>query len=102
LNTPVHVLLDLVLPNANHPPTQFPQFGKVALVPPSIDFDFHSPKFGETFAPPRESVPVPKIAINENDYACVREHDIRTAGKCAHMLSKTPTASEQRRAHGTF
>jgi hypothetical protein len=42
---------------------------------------------------------MPKITVNKHNHALPTEHYVRRAWKGRHMLSKTPTPLEQRRAN---
>ena len=54
------IILDLMLPDSDHGPTGTPQALKIALIAPTIGFNFLTPKRRQTTSPSRISISMPE------------------------------------------
>jgi hypothetical protein len=67
-----------MLPQTDHSPASPAKLSKIVAVSLSVPFDFGSPKWLESSGPRRESVSVPKVAVDEDRDFSAGENQIRT------------------------
>jgi hypothetical protein len=89
------ITLDLVLPDANDPPSCPPQSLKIPKVAYPVSLDFALPLFGKFQTPRRESPSVPEIALDEYHDLGLPEHDVRPPPQIAGMLVEGKTRLPQ-------
>jgi hypothetical protein len=88
VDTSRQVGFDLVLPEADYDPTLSTQTSEVALIPRAVASNLASPELRKACAPGRESIAMPEISIDKNDYSMPGQHDIRPAWKFLHVSSE--------------
>lgn len=86
------MILDLTLPNNEHPPTIALKLAQRATVTGRISRTLLLPIVGMTYrryAPMSAGVQVPETAVHIYDFAQLRQHDVGCSWKIATMEAKT-------------
>lgn len=95
----MQVFLNVVLPEAHHTPTVPSKPCEIITISLSIFLDFGDPKRRKVPLPLGETVAMPEIAVDKNRQCVSRKNNIGSPGQRRDVLSKTPAAPEQLRAH---
>ena len=96
-------MFQLAAPDRHDAPPEAAEAAAMLLIVGDVAGEFGGPEFpvrpgrGGDFAVP---VPVPEAAVDENDGAMARQHDVRRAGQRADMDPKSMAGAVEQRTHG--